>query len=222
MLTIDDFTGVPPDLTCASTYRVAGNPYVGQGCGDGVCDSDETCDSCAADCGQCPAGCGDGVCAGTESCTTCPSDCGTCACVRGDGTCTGSTVCVSGVCEPIFNRTWRITIVSASVPTTDPLGESWDIGGGAPDLFAQIDINGSVVAQTSVANDVFSTTWNQHYDHFLVSGDTLTTWLWDEDVSDDDYIHGCGGPALTTAQLRNGIFECTQNGATLSARLDPR
>lgn len=47
-------------------------------CGDGVCQ--ENCNSCAQDCGACPAAptCGDGRCDATETCTSCSGDCGNC------------------------------------------------------------------------------------------------------------------------------------------------
>jgi hypothetical protein len=47
-------------------------------CGDHVCNGDETCETCACDCGECPNYCGDGTCDEDESCLTCPGDCGTC------------------------------------------------------------------------------------------------------------------------------------------------
>jgi hypothetical protein len=50
-------------------------------CGDTICNGDETCDSCPADCGICPPECGDGTCDSSESCGTCPADCGTCPAV---------------------------------------------------------------------------------------------------------------------------------------------
>jgi len=42
------------------------------GCGDGLCDGDETCRTCVCDCGEC---CGDAVCAEYESCISCAGDC---------------------------------------------------------------------------------------------------------------------------------------------------
>lgn len=56
-------------------------------CGDGICQSSESCSTCSPDCGQCasqntqPATnyCGDGKCSSSESCSTCSSDCGQCS-----------------------------------------------------------------------------------------------------------------------------------------------
>ncbi|WP_438042069.1 hypothetical protein [Sorangium sp. So ce128] len=48
-------------------------------CGDLRCDTGETCDSCADDCGVCPPVCGDGVCEpDRENCQACATDCGVC------------------------------------------------------------------------------------------------------------------------------------------------
>jgi|GEM_PF-3284023 len=66
-------------------------------CGDQACNGDETCATCAGDCGQCNvAYCGDGACNGAEFCGTCSLDCGACpgdAC--GDGTCGGDETCLN-------------------------------------------------------------------------------------------------------------------------------
>lgn len=47
-------------------------------CGNGICDSDESCSSCTTDCGSCipfVPNCGDGSCNGNENYLTCPADC---------------------------------------------------------------------------------------------------------------------------------------------------
>jgi hypothetical protein len=46
-------------------------------CGNGICEANEQCDECTADCGACPY-CGDGTCDAGESCDSCSSDCGAC------------------------------------------------------------------------------------------------------------------------------------------------
>jgi hypothetical protein len=70
---------------CANCPEDCGGPCAAS-CGDGMCDAseDETCDTCAADCGACPT-CGDGVCEEpAEDCDVCFDDCGICACVADD------------------------------------------------------------------------------------------------------------------------------------------
>ena len=56
----------PPGATCDPTW-----PH----CGDGVCRGRESCRSCAADCGACPAVCGDTFCDPGETPASCPGDC---------------------------------------------------------------------------------------------------------------------------------------------------
>ncbi|MBN2518414.1 MAG: hypothetical protein JXB14_06200 [Candidatus Altiarchaeota archaeon] len=56
------------------------NPYR---CGDGICDKkQESITTCPEDC----SGCGNGVCDNGEGCNTCPQDCGICS-YCGDGSC---------------------------------------------------------------------------------------------------------------------------------------
>jgi len=89
----------------------------GSYCGDGHCDSGETCSNCSSDCGkcngvsctsasQCQGGycvngkcrsksthCGDGHCDSGETCSNCSSDCGVCGPVCGDGSCDSGENC---------------------------------------------------------------------------------------------------------------------------------
>jgi hypothetical protein len=44
-------------------------------CGNGKCESGETCATCAQDCGACPPVCGNGKCEVGESCLSCTADC---------------------------------------------------------------------------------------------------------------------------------------------------
>lgn len=66
-------------------------------CGDGVCEGDEECNACVADCGTCGPMCGDAECNGDETCETCPADCGDCLPECGDSVCEGDETC--GTCE---------------------------------------------------------------------------------------------------------------------------
>jgi len=69
-------------------------------CGDGLCQSPETCSTCPGDCGVClpppPPVCGDHSCNGSETCSSCPGDCGRCAPVCRPGT---DDCCNDGVCR---------------------------------------------------------------------------------------------------------------------------
>jgi len=61
-----------------SNLRITAVPCGPVSCGDGACNGDETCDTCAIDCFPCPPVCGNGACESAENCGTCPDDCGTC------------------------------------------------------------------------------------------------------------------------------------------------
>ncbi|KYF63987.1 hypothetical protein BE11_05730 [Sorangium cellulosum] len=75
-------------------------------CGNGVCGGDESCGTCAVDCGACPAVCGNGTCEAGEDCGSCSADCDICPPVCGDGTCDASESCGTcsddcGACPPV-------------------------------------------------------------------------------------------------------------------------
>ena len=80
----------------------AGFETVDPPCGDGECSDKETCETCAADCGECVP-CGDGECTqGDEDCSSCPDDCGPCC---PNEACDFEETCEScpldcGACEP--------------------------------------------------------------------------------------------------------------------------
>ena len=82
-VTVDPFCG---DLTCngdESCSTCAGDCGVcppAEVCGNAVCGFGETCSSCTADCGACPVPevCGNAVCGGGETCSSCSADCGVC------------------------------------------------------------------------------------------------------------------------------------------------
>lgn len=86
-------------------------------CGDGTCESDESCGVCEVDCGACEEvdTCGDGLCGVEENCNVCPDDCGGCGPGSGSSTSSGTGVggddgaggaggagvfCGNGSCDP--------------------------------------------------------------------------------------------------------------------------
>ncbi|MSP91924.1 MAG: hypothetical protein EXR79_09030 [Myxococcales bacterium] len=77
------------DSTCQNACaNCAGGACPKPTCGDGSCDANEKCSSCAADCGPCPPTCGDFTCtAPVENLTTCAKDCAKC----------GDSVCSAGI-----------------------------------------------------------------------------------------------------------------------------
>ncbi|WP_437550171.1 hypothetical protein WME97_06070 [Sorangium sp. So ce367] len=98
----------------ASSASTGGGDAAGGGgeggasaCGDLRCDTGETCDSCADDCGVCPPVCGDGTCEpDRENCQACATDCGVCPpaecshdlCEEGAPLLMGCDPCVTELC----------------------------------------------------------------------------------------------------------------------------
>jgi hypothetical protein len=86
------FSRTCDDGVCIAPVRCRLDPE--PTCGDGLCEADEDCDTCAEDCG-CAETCGDGRCGASESCVDCAVDCGACSDSCGDARCTGDEACDS-------------------------------------------------------------------------------------------------------------------------------
>jgi hypothetical protein len=81
-------------------------------CGDEFCEADESCSSCAADCGACATPvCGNGICDANETCSSCSADCGACPDAGGSsggstggGSTGGFPTCRDGVCDFVMGE----------------------------------------------------------------------------------------------------------------------
>ena len=94
-------------------------------CGDGTCGADESCSTCATDCGTCPTTCGDGTCSADETCSSCATDCGACPATCGDGACNNGETCSTcagdcGTCPPPATG----DIIVAAVGDMNPSGNT--------------------------------------------------------------------------------------------------
>lgn len=107
------------DCTGSSFYTMnqCDDPY----CGDGTCDSGESCSKCEVDCGACPY-CGDGTCDSNETCQSCKSDCG--ACTGLCSSCEKNEDCDSGFCARRICDGLRACYATSngSCPTVDGYG----------------------------------------------------------------------------------------------------
>jgi len=97
--------------------------------------------------------------------------------------------------------------LSVHLPSTNA-GASWDFGGGAPDPYLTIQVDGVTRSRTSAATDVFDATFsdgNAVVD--LAIGSTFSIQVWDEDTSADDFAFTCSD-TFTAPSLRSRGFQC--------------
>lgn len=121
------------------------------------------------------------------------------------------SICQSpGACEPALPRRVRIAPIQAQVPTTTPSGDSWDVGGGAPDLYATIRVDDVVVLdRTATGMDSFGVEWTGAWgDANVISGSQIQIDVLDaDDLDADDPAFNCVFP-VTPELLRFRVLVC--------------
>jgi hypothetical protein len=143
-------------------------------------------------------------------------------CALDDPPCVGETICIDNACVGAFNRIYRITVLDGSLPESDPNGECWDFGCGAPDPFVQLDLNGALLGVTAAVQDTFAPAWNMYVDAEIPAGSALTFWVWDEDVDEHDFAFGCALDPVSVEALRAGFISCEFPESTLYVAMEPR
>jgi len=103
--------------------------------------------------------------------------------------CAWDEFCYEEECQLVLGRRYVVTALGAVVGTTKPDGSDWDLGGGAPDLFANFGFDGDE-AVTDTQWDSFSADWAQYSTFVLSSGTTFEFNVWDEDTVDHDLAAG--------------------------------
>jgi hypothetical protein len=136
--------------------------------------------------------------------------------------CAGENICIAGRCEAAFGRIYSITNVQVTVPTTDPQGAPWDVGGGAPDLLLEISVDGAKVADAPAVPDQFSATFTGPFSVTLIGGSALVVSILDEDLTVNDPAFACGADPITADQLRARALGCMQGANNLSLGIAPR
>lgn len=142
-------------------------------------------------------------------------------CTPQDDTCTGDNICVQFNCESAFNRIYDISSITVNLPTTDPSGAAWDIGGGAPDIFVEGRNGTQSIGTTATVDDAFSASFSDSLSATLVSGVELWLDVYDEDVSANDLAFSCGG-ALTADLLRGRGLMCDDGASMVTFNIFPR
>ena len=113
----DGTLGPPPGMDATDETLLAS-------CGNGTCDPGESCETCAGDCGDCPATCPNGECDPGESCSICPSDCGPCPDVCGG--CPTGQQCIDGpggpfctACDPTNCAAYGVGCCPSNAPAAE-------------------------------------------------------------------------------------------------------
>ena len=131
-----------------------------------------------------------------------------------------------GACVDAEGIQYLVGLIDISLCERNTDGSEWDLGAGAPDPFMEIDVSG-VPHQTTAVQDSFSP-GALALELTLLSTDSVTVWLYDEDVTTNDPIGGyCAGPecdqaigvdALRGLEVAVGDPSCTES-AIASATL---
>ncbi len=194
-----------------------------------ACNASKVCEApssgCTTTCSGCCVGntCNPGnatsACgAGGAACTTCTSsqycEAGQCkaSCQRHSDCATPTDVCIGSRCVAGQGRTYTVTAVSATVPSTDSTGAAWDAFGGAPDPFVCLYLDGSATAVSCSgppgAADTFTPAWNKNWDVTVSAATKVGITAWDEDTSAHDVIEAFewGSGAVFLGDARTGGF----------------
>lgn len=124
--------------------------------------------------------------------------------------------CNAGSCDEVAGRSF---FVSADRGTAATNGD-WDTGGGAPDPFVMIFLDGDLQCYTSTEDDTFEPGWGEGCDVNFESGGELEFDMYDEDVSDDDvmlyYVASGTDDLVTLARDGSDIFSNDYASLTIS------
>lgn len=140
--------------------------------------------------------------------------------------CASDEICLDGGCDVAWGRIYRFTIVSASLPGTNPnTGDAWDPAGGAPDPYVAVYLDGVYNSSTTTIDDTFDPMWNQYVDIALFKGGVdIAFFVWDEDIDEHDGATGPSGDHATwlgVAREGDGCFTLEDRSMELTICVAP-
>lgn len=139
--------------------------------------------------------------------------------------CGASSICVDGTCREMWDRSYTLTVVSATAGEGDPNGEYWDGFGGAPDLYVSVRIDGDSIGVTSTKQDTYSPEWYKSFNVRFYRTTSLVLRVYDEDLSANDHALDLSVPDLAGA-VRDGGGSYSTSGnlgiTSLDFVIEPR
>ena len=124
--------------------------------------------------------------------------------------CDATTMCFYGDCSSPYGRTFRFTFGGVTISERDPNGEAWDALGGMPDPFVCAWKNSEQPVNevcTSTVDDSLTAQFNEYFETALFQEDVWYFGVWDEDISEDDFIGACAGQ-IDVGKIKSGGFGC--------------
>jgi hypothetical protein len=97
--------------------------------------------------------------------------------------CGAGEICLDDECREMWDRSYSITVVSATAAEDDPNGESWDGFRGAPDLYVSVRIDGESIGTTGTKQDTYSPDWYDSFNVRLFRTTKLVFRVIDEDAT---------------------------------------
>lgn len=142
-----------------------------------------------------------------------------------DGGCSSNSACgdlqfcYSGTCEEVAGRKF---FVSADRATAVSNGD-WDTGGGAPDIFVEIYMDGKLECQTSTEDDSFEPRWGKGCAVVFDSGGELGIDMYDEDLTSNDLMltFSASGTDELVGLVRDESVTLSTDYATLDLSITP-
>ncbi len=166
------------------------------------------------------AGCGDGTCNGSETSLTCGLDCPAAVGCTSSMTCASAEVCQNSNCTSASGLAYVFTINSITASTLDSTGSSWDVGGGAPDPYVVVKVDGVAKCTTTVKQDVFSGFWfTDCAPIILYSFNAVEVDVFDQDLTTDDFMDGSLWNDFTSI-LHAGTYNQALYGGLVSISFD--
>ena len=141
--------------------------------------------------------------------------------------CTADEVCaVTGFCSFANLSFYTLAVSGIDLCATNPTGQDWDIGGGAPDPIIQIVVNGVEVARSAAVQDSFGSGVFFVDTLFLSTTDSLTVNVLDDDLTGTDFGGGfcfgggCDLPVgieFLRGTNADGTGDCSRPGVGVAA-----